>query len=65
MTKWGDGIDVNAFNGGGAGREKLRARIAAQERINARRIKCDLCDLTILPENMQRHLTIVHGDEND
>lgn len=35
-------------------------QLAALARENARRVKCDHCELMILPENMDRHVRICH-----
>lgn len=37
-------------------------RLQALIRENERRVKCRHCDLMILPETMQRHLEVVHGE---
>ena len=45
---------------GGAAAQRLQARLGAQAKENARRVPCPHCTLAILPENMGRHLLIVH-----
>lgn len=35
-------------------------QLAALARENARRVKCGQCDLRILPENMDRHVSLCH-----
>jgi len=37
-------------------------QLAALAKENARRVKCDHCDLMILPEGMGRHVQICHDD---
>jgi len=48
---------------GGAAAERIKGKLAEMAADNARRVRCDRCDLTILPENMPRHVAIVHGDD--
>lgn len=62
MTKRGNPYPTGlAF--GGAAAQRLQRRLAVQARENARRVPCPVCALKILPENMNRHVAIVHGDE--
>lgn len=46
-----------------AGGHALRRRVEAQRRENGRRVFCPHCDLTVLPENLARHLTVVHDEQ--
>jgi hypothetical protein len=48
---------------GGAAAQRLERRLGKLAVENTRRVRCDQCDLMILPENMSRHLAIVHGDD--
>ena len=54
----------NAFNFAGIKVAAIAKQLETLAKENARRIPCDRCALTILPENMGRHLRIVH-DEGD
>jgi len=55
------------FNPGfafGGEQAQLRLRqLAIVARDNARRVSCEHCGLAILPENVERHMAIVHGDD--
>lgn len=48
---------------GGAAAQRLQRLTANKARENARRVPCAHCGLAILPEGMERHLTVVHGDD--
>lgn len=62
MTKIGNPYPVG-LNFGGTAAQKMDARLDRLRTENARRRKCSLCDLRILPEGMARHVAIVHDDD--
>lgn len=47
---------------GGAAADRIKGKLAEMAAENARRVRCAQCELMILPENMQRHVEIVHGE---
>lgn len=53
----------NGLNFGGEKAENIRATLARLAAQNARRIPCEHCTLSILPEDMPRHLAVVHDIE--
>jgi len=53
------------LNFGGPAAQRLERALGRTARENARRVQCEHCDLLILPENMLRHLEVVHGGDDD
>lgn len=49
---------------GGQQARKMKSRLAGVVADNARRVPCEHCGLSILPENMRRHLSVVHDLES-
>lgn len=52
----------NGHNFGGSAAMRHRDQLRALSRENARRVPCKLCTLRILPEDMGRHLDVVHDE---
>lgn len=50
------------LNFGGKAAERVQRQLEEVRRENARRVRCARCDLTILPENMDRHVALVHDE---
>ena len=48
---------------GGAAAERIKGKLAEMAAENARRVRYAQCELMILPENMSRHVEIVHGED--
>ena len=48
---------------GGQRARKMMSRLADVVADNARRVPCEHCGLSILPENMGNHLSVVHDVE--
>jgi hypothetical protein len=42
--------------------KRIESGLAALRKENVRRVKCEHCELMILPENMDRHIRISHSD---
>lgn len=57
MNQFGNGL-----NFGGLKSRDYRITLAHLTAENARRVRCGHCALAILPENMPRHLAIVHDE---
>lgn len=51
------------YNFGGAAARRMESKLASIAADNARRVQCPHCGLAILPENMTRHLGVVHDAE--
>jgi len=55
----------NGLNFGGVKADAFRSKLSRLEAENARRIPCEHCTLSILPEDMPRHLAVVHDEEGE
>ena len=53
----------NPYPAGGQAAVRISKRLPARARQNALRVACQHCGLLILPQNMERHLEIVHDIE--
>lgn len=55
----------SGLNFGGPAARRMERALARVARENARRVACAHCELMILPENMQRHVAVVHGGDDE
>lgn len=50
------------LNFGGAAAQRMSRQLHSVAEQNARRVPCPECDLRILPEQLARHIEIVHRE---